>query len=84
MTRFLPWLRQQRDRDDPVGDLARDLERDPGGEKIRTVAAMRDRLQDSRVCQGAVSAFEKALKEWRVAKDAARISPPSEVAPLKP
>jgi hypothetical protein len=65
VSRFISWLRQQKDRDDPVGDLARDLIRDPGGHKIRRIPALRKRLSDSRVCQGAVVALDAALKEWR-------------------
>lgn len=71
---FIPWLRQQKDRDDPVGDLARDLLRDPGREKIRSVVALRSRLSGGRVCQGALDAFEKALNNWRATKDAERVT----------
>lgn len=48
-----------------VTEWAPDLIRDPDGQKIRRIPALRQRLSDGRVCQGAVTALDAALKEWR-------------------
>lgn len=60
---FRAWLLQQTDRDDPIGDLARDFKQDtccqatsPGG--------MLKHMQGHSPCQAAEDAFDAAVLEW--------------------
>ena len=54
---FRGWLKTCRDRDDPVGDLARDAFRDPNW-KGRTVESLRSRIE----AKGADDLVIEALK----------------------
>lgn len=69
---FVAWLLRQQDRDDPVGDLARDIQRDierHSFPRLSGVAGVRDwvrfclypRIQNSDVFR----AFDEALAEYR-------------------
>jgi len=59
---FMTWLSQQIDRDDPVGDLARDARDDD--KAPRSVGAFERYIQ--RVgCLGAQKACAGAIREWR-------------------
>jgi len=60
---FIAWLQQQINRDDPIGDLARDLAEDSG--YPLTAGALRRRLSRG-ACSGAVRAFKEALVEFRL------------------
>jgi len=62
--RYRTWLWEQRDRDDPVGDLARDAWRDRKGWRGMTVASFRDRLVSCGACTEARRAFDDTILEW--------------------
>lgn len=65
-TEFTKWLRQQEQRDDPIGDLARDLARDqyyrltnPGLNQIYNYLRARG------ACDEALAALVEAYREWQ-------------------
>jgi hypothetical protein len=60
---FLAWIRQQAKRDDPVGDLARDLRADAPKGRV-TKAAWLDYLRASNACGDAIAAFREAWREF--------------------
>lgn len=63
---FHRWLEQQAGRDDPVGDLARDVKGDwdfPASDATRT--GLREYLVRSRAAPDAVRAFEDAWREFK-------------------
>jgi hypothetical protein len=74
---FSEWLGQQGDRDDPVGDVARDelwaRENMPdcaiptGRIRLRELFEF---LEGIDACEGALEAFLRAWKEWRAARPA--------------
>ncbi|ABO60314.1 sterile alpha motif-like domain-containing protein (plasmid) [Burkholderia vietnamiensis] len=62
---FLTWIKQQAKRDDPVGDLARDVRRDgnaPSGRVSKT--GWLGYLRASNASSGAVAAFREAWDEF--------------------
>jgi hypothetical protein len=62
---FIDYLRAQAHRDDPVGDLARDV----SNEKRRYgVMGLRERLLLCAACDGAHRALFRAEQEWREAR----------------
>ena len=61
---FRAWLLSQTDRDDPIGDLARDVRHDRGS-RARTVRGVRQRILNVGGCDAAVDALEAAAREWR-------------------
>ena len=77
---FEKWLKRQRRRDDPVGDLARDLISDIGKNRRSIAAAwldrekffaktitfvkLREHLNDVDACPGAFDALDRAEKEY--------------------
>ena len=63
---FRTWLRSQRDRDDPVGDLAQDFERDgeTKGRAFRSVGGFIEYLEAQGACDGAIEAAKSAWKEY--------------------
>jgi hypothetical protein len=63
MTGFYAWLRKQRNRDDPVGDLACDAMRDKDFPKAER--AVRAHLLKCGACPEAFTALKDALKEYR-------------------
>ncbi len=79
---FHSWLRAQKNRNDPVGDLSRDLRQDDeetrkGFDKYwRTVpkplrltpGTFRKYLEACGACDGAMGALDDAEKEWRRVK----------------
>ena len=62
---FREWLRQQEHRDDPVGDLARDADRDKHfprrNAKFRTLVR---HLEEQWAIPPAVEALHRAWEEW--------------------
>lgn len=70
---FAHWLRKQTERNDPVGDLARDAAQDrifpvdtSSGPKLRSY------LRSINACNGAMEALEQALAQWRATKKGLR------------
>ncbi|MEJ5225042.1 MAG: hypothetical protein WHV44_11350 [Anaerolineales bacterium] len=62
---FRQWLKLQRWRDDPVGDIARDFLDDPCAKGLRTVGSIRRHvLYAHRPCTGAVEALDTAIGEY--------------------
>lgn len=65
---FANWLLMQDDRDDPVGDLARDFRRDrsmdPDAERITMALQLRRRLEARGVSQDVLDAHRTAAREW--------------------
>lgn len=59
---FGTWLRRQADRDDPVGDLARDF-RD-GGSRAYTLIGVKRDMRQAHAFEGAWDALEAAVEEW--------------------
>jgi hypothetical protein len=62
---FSEWLRAQRRRDDPVGDLARDAMADDGWLGGRDLSALHGHLSRYGACEGAHDALDRAWREWR-------------------
>ncbi len=64
--RFPAWLRQQHARQDPVGDLARDMRRDHAWPpSATTLRAFERHLKCMGACDGAVNALQRAFTEWQ-------------------
>jgi hypothetical protein len=63
---FWQWLKRQRDRDDPVGDVSRDALADKH-RKGTTRAWWVEHLTQHGACDGALRAIEEAWKEYRAA-----------------
>lgn len=61
---FNKWLREQEDRDDPVGDLARDVSRDSRRVPRNNHVAWRTFLWYGGASEAALQAFELAWKEY--------------------
>lgn len=62
---FASWLKKQIDRDDPIGDLARDAERDddwPPSDESK--GGIESYLHYKRACSEALEAFSDAWQEW--------------------
>lgn len=60
---FYRWLRTQKHRDDPIGDLSRDILRD-SRRKPSSRRGWRTFLEDGRACDGALEALEAAWDEY--------------------
>jgi hypothetical protein len=63
---FAAWLRHQRERDDPVGDLAHDFISDWNARGIRTPAQLSLHLIRSGACYEARLALRDAAREYRL------------------
>ncbi|WP_091923980.1 YozE family protein [Burkholderia cepacia] len=62
---FLTWIKQQAKRDDPVGDLARDVRRDANAPKGRvSKTGWLGYLRASSASSGAIEAFREAWEEF--------------------
>jgi hypothetical protein len=61
---FTSWLRKQIRRDDPVGDLARDVVVDPTWPHTRGYFGFHWYLQKIRACEGAQRSLSQAWAEW--------------------
>ncbi len=65
---FTDWLLQQADRDDPVGDLASDVARDPDWPaSSRSLSRLLVYLRNRGACEGAIQALRTAWGEWQQA-----------------
>jgi uncharacterized protein YozE (UPF0346 family) len=63
---FTAWLIEQRKRDDPTGDLARDVRRDlMWPRNARSLAAFRVYLRNNNADESAVAALEAAWAEYQ-------------------
>jgi uncharacterized protein YozE (UPF0346 family) len=68
VTSFYPWLLRQADRDDPVGALAREAERDPAWPKRTDALPRLDRYLSGRgTLVAARRALRRAYGEWLLA-----------------
>ncbi len=67
---FNSWLRRQKDRDDPVGDLARDYIDDCRMSKLtyRSIRSLR-----SVISIAASGALDEALEEYKLARESERL-----------
>ena len=61
---FIQWLKKQVDRNDPIGDLARDLIHDVKARRFKSYSRFRTYLEEIYACDGAIEACEKAYKEF--------------------
>ena len=67
---FRQWLKQQRYRNDPVGDLARDFLADKRCKRLRSVKSIRRRILFSHNAGPAVwMALAQAIHEYIVSKE---------------
>jgi 5-methylcytosine-specific restriction endonuclease McrA len=68
-SRFIPfrqWLRRQEKRDDPIGDLARDMSRDPGQSLPNpSLSDLYHYIRVAGACDGALQALIDAYREWQ-------------------
>lgn len=65
MVSFSAWLKKQKKRPDAVGDLARDVCRDPDWPaRARKLLTFRRYLQDCGACEGAMESLERAWAEY--------------------
>jgi hypothetical protein len=71
---FWSWLRKQKDRDDPVGDLARDATADyaNGYKGVRSIGGLRARIESLGAGAPAMQALDETLREWRQTKGRVR------------
>ena len=64
--RFRTWLRKQQQRDDPVGDLARDMHRAHAWpSRANTLPTLTRHLRRMGACHGACEALQRAFTEWQ-------------------
>lgn len=62
---FRQWLKLQKWRDDPVGDLARDFMDDTCSRGLRTVGSIRRHILYAHIpCDGAREALDTAIAEY--------------------
>ncbi|MHB8312381.1 MAG: YozE family protein [Candidatus Dormibacteria bacterium] len=62
---FRAWLVAQADRNDAIGDLARDVWQDPCLRQARTPAGILRHIRAEHFpCEAALTAFGRALAEW--------------------
>jgi hypothetical protein len=81
MSAFGTFLKKQRHRDDPVGDLARDFLQDLSMCHIRpstflTSMKLRKRLTKMGACPDALEALDRANSEWTAFKMKQKLSIP--------
>jgi uncharacterized protein YozE (UPF0346 family) len=68
LTSFYPWLLRQTGRDDPVGAVAREAERDPAWPKRTDALPRLDRyLSNRRATVDTRQALRRAYGEWLIA-----------------
>ncbi len=64
---FTAWLRRQRSRHDPVGDLARDAGEDGTWPRARSREALESYLAALGASDGAIAALDRAWLEYEAA-----------------
>jgi len=62
---FTGWLKRQHRRNDPIGDLARDVLRDPNWPRGRTLKPFLEYLTRQGASERARAALEKAWREYQ-------------------
>ena len=62
---FGRWLRQQKGREDSIGDLARDFCDDEYAKRLQNRDSIRRHIERHNPCIGALEALDKAYSEWR-------------------
>jgi hypothetical protein len=62
---FISWLKRQAKRDDPIGDLARDMKMDKRPLERRSVSGLRGHMQLHGACLRALDALDDAAREWK-------------------
>jgi hypothetical protein len=68
-TTFRRWLTEQRDRDDPVGDVARDILADGCASGLSAPRSLRRHMVDAHApIDPALDAFDRAEAEWRTTR----------------
>ena len=73
---FTTWLLQQAGRDDPVGDLAGDVARDPDWPaSSRSLSRLLVYLHNRGACDGAIAALRAAWSEWKEQSDGQPVLP---------
>ena len=65
MKTFYTWLIKQENRNDPVGDLATDINRDENLPKKKNKKSLLDHLYNSGACFDCIDAFEEAWIEYK-------------------
>lgn len=66
---FYSWLKKQKDRDDPIGDLASDVLRDSTLDTVKksnSLASWRSHLNQKGAPSQAIEALEEAFTEWKL------------------
>jgi hypothetical protein len=63
---FTSWLLQQSNRNDPIGDVARDALQDR--DKPTGIRQWRSHLQQLHACDGAKRSLERAYDEYRTSR----------------
>lgn len=66
MTTFNKWLKKNIDKDDPIGDLARDVKRDSRPKPSNTIQAWRTFLKNGFASDAALATLEEAWNIYKV------------------
>jgi hypothetical protein len=61
---FRQWLKRQRHRDDPVGDLARDFFDDWTAKRLSSVEQVRRHILARTTCPNVIAALDWAIAEY--------------------
>ncbi len=62
---FKAWLMQQKKRTDPVGDLTREILKDPTWPSTQDMVKLRQHLVKRGAADGALSALDQAYEEYQ-------------------
>jgi hypothetical protein len=68
-TTFRAWLNSQTDRQDPVGDFARDTFREPTSRKTSYLSIRREAKTRFRACSAALEACDEAYREFAAGQE---------------
>jgi hypothetical protein len=68
---FMAWLRQQVDFPGRIHDLARDVVADPDTASFQSASRLRQYLETTGACAGALETLEEAVLVWNVTYGAA-------------
>jgi hypothetical protein len=64
MTSFSAWLRRQKDRDDAIGDLARDWIADPDAPRAASPRQARTHIDLMGASAAALKTLDRAAEKW--------------------